>query len=130
MEKNIIQTWFSIGFVTRVSQRVQLVEQDIFSLPEHLRLHEVFSWVRVARSLVFCVMLCRSLFVLLSFCFVGHCVVCPSLIYGFWLYLWYLQILLKKPFFFFFFFTYYVSTTLIEYMCDDGYFFNINFIFI
>ena len=30
---------------------------------------------RVLRSLVFCVMICRSLFVLLSF---GHCIVCPS----------------------------------------------------
>jgi hypothetical protein len=59
-------------------------------------------------DLAFCVMLCRLLFVLLSFFFwplcclsfdlrllitplvsFGHCVVCP-LIYGFWLPLWYL----------------------------------------
>jgi hypothetical protein len=45
----------------------------------------VFSYVRVAKPLVFCVMFCRSLFVLLSF--FCHCVVCPS-IYGFWLPLW------------------------------------------
>ena len=39
-----------------------------------------FSGVRVARSLVFCVVFCRSLFVLsLSF---GHCIVVPSSIYG------------------------------------------------
>ena len=43
----------------------------------------VFSWVRVAESVVFCVMFCRSLFVLLYFFFwplcclsFGHCVVC------------------------------------------------------
>jgi hypothetical protein len=42
----------------------------------------VFSGVHVARSLVFCVMFCRWLFVLLSF-FFGHCVVCPSSSYSF-----------------------------------------------
>ena len=36
-------------------------------------------------------MLCRSLFVLLSFFYFGHCVICPSSIYGFWLPLWHLQ---------------------------------------
>ena len=38
----------------------------------------------------FICMFCRSLFVLLYFSF-GHCVVCSSSIYGFWLLLWYLQ---------------------------------------
>ena len=71
----------------------------------------VFSVVRVARSLVFCVMFCRSLFVLLLFFYwslhclsffdlrllvtplvsCGHCIVCYSSNYGFWLPLWYLQ---------------------------------------
>ena len=37
-----------------------------------------FSGVHVAQSLVFFVVFCRSLFVLLSFCFCfGHCIVCP-----------------------------------------------------
>ena len=36
----------------------------------------VFSGVRVGQSFVFCVMFCRSLFVLLSF--LSHCIVCPS----------------------------------------------------
>ena len=40
----------------------------------------VYIGVRSTRSLVFCVMFWRSLFVP----FLGHCVVCPS-IYGFWL---------------------------------------------
>ena len=48
------------------------------TLPEH----SVFSGVRVARSLVFCVMFCRSLLVLLSF-YCDHCVVWPSVFYGF-----------------------------------------------
>ena len=38
-------------------------------LPEHPSLCPFFNGVRVARSLVFCVMFCRSLFVLLSFFF-------------------------------------------------------------
>ena len=46
----------------------------------------------------FMCMFCRSLFVLLSFSF-GHCVVCSSSIYGFWLPLWYLQTLLAYLFF-------------------------------
>jgi len=50
--------------------------------------------IHVARSLVFCVLFCRSLFVLLSF-YIGHFIVCPS-IYGFWLPLWYLQTFLIR----------------------------------
>jgi hypothetical protein len=69
-----------------------------------------FSGVRVPRSLIVCVIICRSLFVLSYFFFwslcclfffdirimitplvsCGHCVVCSSSIYGFWLPLWYL----------------------------------------
>ena len=52
-----------------------LVEQELFVLPEHLHSPQVVTEVRAARSLVFCVVFCRSLF--------GLCVVCPSSIYGF-----------------------------------------------
>ena len=52
----------------------------IANLPEHLSSPPAFSGVRVARSLVFCLMFCISLLVLLSFSF-GHCVVCPSFIW-------------------------------------------------
>ena len=45
--------------------------------PEHLRSSLVLSGVRVARSLVFCVLCCRLLFVLLSL-FFGYCIVCSS----------------------------------------------------
>ena len=78
----------------------------------------VFTGVRVARSLVFCVMFCGSLFVVLSFFLWPLCclsfdlqllitplvssnfwpltfVVCPSSIYDFWLPLWYLQTFLN-----------------------------------
>ena len=80
-------------FVTRLTWRVPLVEQDLLTLSEHLRLPPVFSGVRVARSFVLCVCFVDRC---LSFCTVsfGNCVVCSSLIYGIWLPLWYLQALL------------------------------------
>ena len=40
----------------------------------------------------FCVVFCRSVFVMLSF--FGHCINCSSTIYGFWLPFWYLRIFL------------------------------------
>jgi hypothetical protein len=48
-------------FVTRATRRVPLVDQELLTLPE---LTPVFSGVRVVRSLVFCVVFCRSLFVI------------------------------------------------------------------
>jgi hypothetical protein len=95
-----ISTWF----VTRITRRMALVERELSILPEHLGAQTVFSGVLVAPSLVFCVMLSTPLFVLLCFffwplcclsfdlrilitplIFFYHCVVCPSLIDGFWL---------------------------------------------
>ena len=52
----------------------------------------VFSGARVTRSLVLCVCLVDRCLSFCSFSF-GHCVVCPSSIYEFWLPLWYLQTL-------------------------------------
>ena len=52
----------------------------------------VFGGIHIAQSLVLCVVFCISLFVILSFCF-RHWIVCPSSMFGFWLYLWYLQTL-------------------------------------
>ena len=82
------------GFVTRLTRRVPLVEQELLTLPEHLGSPPVFTGVRVTRSLVL-----YECFVdrCLSFCTFsfGHCVVCSSSIYEFWLPLWYLQTLLK-----------------------------------
>jgi hypothetical protein len=46
------------------------VEQELPTLPDHPSSPPVFSRVRVARSLVFCVVFCRSLFVLFIFAIV------------------------------------------------------------
>jgi hypothetical protein len=61
-----------LAFATRVTvtQQVPLVEQQLLTLAEHnISSLTVYSWICVAQSLVFCVMFCRSLFVLLSFFF-------------------------------------------------------------
>ena len=47
-----------------VTRQLSHVEQELLTLPEHLSSHPVFGGVRVARFFVFCVMFCRSLFVL------------------------------------------------------------------
>jgi hypothetical protein len=99
------------GFVTRLTRRVPLVEQELLTLPEHLSSPSVFSaWGSCYSIFSFICMFCRSLFVLLCFFFwplcclffsnirilitplvsFGHCAVCSSSIYGFWLPLWYL----------------------------------------
>jgi hypothetical protein len=85
--------WLITGFVTRLTRQMSLVEQELFTLPEHLSSPPVFSWVRVTQSLVLYVCFvdrCLS-FCTYSFC---HCVVCSSLIYGFRLPLWYFPTLL------------------------------------
>ena len=65
-------SWLITGFVTRLTRRVPLVDQELPILPEHTSAPPVFSGVRVTRSLVLCVF-CRSLFVLLSFFFWPLC---------------------------------------------------------
>ena len=85
----IPHAWRITGFVTIVARRVSLVEQKLFTSSEHMSSSPVFSGVHVAQSLVFYVMLSRSLFVLVSF---DHCIIYPSSIYGFSLcmyYCWY-----------------------------------------
>ena len=54
-------------FVTRLTRRKPLVDQEIHTLPGHLNSPPVFSGVRVTRSLVFCVCFVDR-FLLLSFC--------------------------------------------------------------
>ena len=71
-------------FVTRVTLRVPLVEQELLPHPKHLRSPPIFSVVCVTRSLVFSVLFCRSLFVLLSLLkddphFPSSLKACPSL---------------------------------------------------
>jgi hypothetical protein len=64
--------------ITRLTRRVPPVEQDLLTIPEYLSSPPV----RVTRSVS-------------TFSF-GYCVVCSSLIYGFWLPLWYLQTTIIK----------------------------------
>jgi len=86
-------SWLIIGFVTRLTRRVPLVEQELFSLPEHLSSSPVFNGVRVTRSIVLCVCFVDHCLSFCTFSF-DHCVVWSSSIYGFWLLRWYLQTLL------------------------------------
>jgi len=81
------------GFVTWLTRRVSLVEQELLTFPEHLSSPPVFSGVFVTRSLVLYVCFVDRCLSFCTFSF-DHCVVCSSLIYGFWLPLWYLQTLL------------------------------------
>ena len=80
------------GFVTILTRRVPLVEQELLTLPKHLSSPPVFSGVRVTRSLVLYVCFPDRCLSFCAFSF-GHCVVCSS-IYGFWFPVWYLQTLL------------------------------------
>jgi hypothetical protein len=87
-------SWLITGFVPRLTRLVPLDEQELLSLFEHLSSPLVFNGVLVTRSLVLCVCFVDRC---LSFCsFFGHCVVCSSSIYRFWLLLWSLQTLLNR----------------------------------
>jgi hypothetical protein len=84
-------SWRITGFETGATRRVLLVEQELITLPEHLRSPWYLSGFLVTQSLVFCWLICRSLFGLLSFfiwplcclSFVGLRILITSL--------WYLQ---------------------------------------
>jgi hypothetical protein len=52
MTSTLLNGTLGYRFVTRLTQRVLLVEQELLTLPEHLSSHPVFSGVRVTRSLV------------------------------------------------------------------------------
>ena len=82
-------------FVTRLTRRVSLVDQELLTPPEHLSSLPVLSGVSVTQSLVFCVCLVDNCWSFCPFSF-GHCVVCSSSIYGLCLPIWYLQSLLIK----------------------------------
>jgi branched-subunit amino acid transport protein len=93
--RSFSRPWLITGFVTRLTRRVPLVEQELLTLPEHLSSLPVFSGVRVIRSLVLYVCFVDHCLSFCSFSF-GHRVVCSSSIYEFWLLLWYLKNLLIK----------------------------------
>jgi hypothetical protein len=48
-------SWLITGFITRLTQRVPLVEQGLLTLQEHMSSRSVFSGVSVPRSLDLCV---------------------------------------------------------------------------
>ena len=48
----IPHSWLITGFVTRLTRRVSLVQQELLTLPQHQSSPPVFSGVRVTRSLV------------------------------------------------------------------------------
>ena len=52
------------GFITRVTRWMPLGEQELLTFPKHMSSSPVFGGVRVTRSLVLCVVFCRSFFVL------------------------------------------------------------------
>jgi hypothetical protein len=63
------RSWLITEFVTRLTRRVSLVEQELLTLPEHLSSPPVFSGGSCYSIFCFICMLCWSLFVLLYFLF-------------------------------------------------------------
>ena len=55
-----------VSLMTRVTQKVPLEEQTLITLSDHQSAFPVFRGVRVAQSLVLCVVFCRSLYPFLS----------------------------------------------------------------
>jgi hypothetical protein len=86
--------WLFTGFVTRLTRRVLLVEQELLTLPEHLCSPPpplfLVGFVLLDALCVCFVDCCLSFF---TFSF-GYCALCSSSIYGIWLPLWHLQTLL------------------------------------
>ena len=70
----------NIIYITKLTRRVSLVEQELPTLPEHLGSPPVLSGVRVTRSLVLCVCFVDRCLSFCTFSF-GHCVVCSSSTY-------------------------------------------------
>ena len=70
-------SWLITGFVTRLTRRVSLLEQELLTLPEHLSSPPVFSGVSVSWSLVLYVCFVDHCLSYCTFSF-GHCVVCSS----------------------------------------------------
>jgi len=66
-------SWLITGFVTTLTRRVPLVEQELLTLPEHMSSPPVFSGVRGTRSLVLYVCFVDRCLSFCTFSF-GHCV--------------------------------------------------------
>jgi hypothetical protein len=68
-------SWLITGFVTRLTQRVPLVKQELLTLPKYLSSTPVFSGVRVTRSLVLYICFVDRFLTFCPFSF-DQCVVC------------------------------------------------------
>ena len=62
---HVLSSWMTYHRMCNKRKKVPRVEQELLTLPGHLSSLPNCSGVRVARSLGFCIILCRSLFVLL-----------------------------------------------------------------
>jgi hypothetical protein len=51
----VLSQYITTSFITRLTRRMSLVQQELLTLPEHLSPPPVYSRVRVTRSLVLCV---------------------------------------------------------------------------
>ena len=88
-------TWYdgmSYQFRTSIKPRALAYKQERHTYNASL----VFSWVRVNRSLALCLCFVDRCLSFCTFSF-GHCVVCPSSMYGCWKPSWYLQTILIPP---------------------------------
>ena len=72
--------------IFRITWQVTLVEQEVFTLQEHIGSPTVFKGVRAAWSYVFCVVFCRSLVLLCTFS-LYHSIICLSF-NEFWFHMW------------------------------------------
>ena len=93
-DPNNLQTY---KYKYRVKQptniQIQIQGQTIYKCT-NLSSSQVFSEVRVTASLILCVSFPHRCLSFCPFCF-GHCDVCSSSVYEWWLPLWYLQTLLR-----------------------------------
>jgi hypothetical protein len=90
ISRSFPHSWFVIGFVTKLTRLVPLVERELPVLPQHLSSPRFLVELALLDLYLYVYVLW---IVICPFSF-GHCVVCSSSIYGFWLPLWYLQTLL------------------------------------
>jgi hypothetical protein len=112
-----LHQYFNFNFYYRNNFQSLCHLQELRTLPEYLSSPPVFSGVCVTRSLVLCVCFVDCFLSFCPFSF-GHCVVCPSSIYGFCLPLWYLQ--------FFFIFYQHVDSNFCVTNDHFGYSHNVN----
>ena len=83
-------------FVTRVTRRVLLMDQEQLTLPEYRSSSSVFGGIHVAQYLVVYAVFCRPFFVLFVLFSFDHCIVCTSSIFRFRFHLWYHPTFLRE----------------------------------